>query len=185
MIVFDVEADNLLEDATKIHCLSYTADGSAPVSLVDYDDMRKLILSQRGLIGHNIIGYDVPLLEKLLGIEVKARLFDTLSMSWVLNYNRSKHGLDSFGEDFGIPKPVVTDWSNQNIHVYTHRCEEDVKINWALWQNLLKRFKFIYKDDRLLDKFFKYLQFKMSCAASAENIGWRLDKQLAKSSILY
>ena len=183
MIVFDVEADNLLEDATKIHCLSYTADGSAPVSLVDYDDMRKLILSQRGLIGHNIVGYDVPLLEKILGIQIKARLFDTLSMSWVLNYNRPKHGLDSFGEDFNIPKPVVTDWSNQDIQVYTHRCEEDVKINWALWQNLLQRFKFIYQDDKLLDKFFRYLQFKMSCAASAEQSGWRLDKKLAESSI--
>ena len=183
MIVFDVEADNLLEDATKIHCLSYTADGSTPVSLVDYDDMRKLILSQRGLIGHNIVGYDVPLLEKILGIQIKARLFDTLSMSWVLNYNRPKHGLDSFGEDFDIPKPVVTDWSNQDIQVYIHRCEEDVKINWALWQNLLQRFKFIYQDDKLLDKFFRYLQFKMSCAASAEQAGWRLDKQLAEASI--
>ena len=86
MIVFDVEADNLLEDATKIHCLSYTTDGSQPVTLFKYDDMRELILSQRGLVGHNIIAYDVPLLEKLLGIEIKARLFDTLSMSWVLNY---------------------------------------------------------------------------------------------------
>ena len=110
MIVFDVEADNLLEDATKIHCLSYTADGSSPVTLFKYDDMRKLLLSQQGLIGHNIIGYDIPLLEKLLGIKIKARLFDTLPMSWVLNYNRPKHGLDSFGEDFGIPKPVIDDW---------------------------------------------------------------------------
>ena len=183
MIVFDVEADNLLEDATKIHCLSYTTDGSQPVTLFKYDDMRELILSQRGLVGHNIIAYDVPLLEKLLGIEIKARLFDTLSMSWVLNYTRSKHGLESFGEDFDIPKPVVDDWSDQDIQVYAYRCEEDVKINWALWQDLLSRFKFIYKDDKLLDKFFRYLQFKMSCAATAENVGWRLDKQLAEDSI--
>ena len=183
MIVFDVEADDLLDDATKIHCLSYTADGSTPISLVDYDDMRKLILSQKGLIGHNIISYDVPLLEKILGIQVKARLFDTLPMSFVLNYNRGKHALATFGEDFGIHKPVVNDWSGEDIQVYIHRCEEDVKINWALWQNLLKRFKFIYQDDKLLDKFFRYLEFKMSCAASAEQTGWRLDKKLVESSI--
>ena len=78
---------------------------------------------------------------------------------------------------------MVDDWSEQDIQVYAHRCEEDVKINWALWQDLLSRFKFIYKDDKLLDKFFRYLQFKMSCAASAEQVGWRLDKQLAKASI--
>ena len=183
MIVFDVEADNLLEDATKIHCLSYTADGSSPTTLFKYDDMRKLLLSQQGLIGHNIIGYDIPLLEKLLGIKIKARLFDTLPMSWVLNYNRPKHGLDSFGEDFGIPKPVIDDWHNLTQEEYAHRCSEDVRINWALWCNLLKRFKFIYNDNMLLDKFFRYLEFKMRCASSAERVGWRLDKALAESSI--
>ena len=183
MIVFDVEADNLLEDATKIHCLSYTADGSSPTTLFKYDDMRKLLLSQQGLIGHNIIGYDIPLLEKLLGIKIKARLFDTLPMSWVLNYNRPKHGLDSFGEDFGIPKPVIDDWHNLTQEEYAHRCSEDVRINWALWCNLLKRFKFIYNDNILLDKFFRYLEFKMRCASSAERVGWRLDKALAESSI--
>ena len=96
MILFDVEADNLLEDATKIHCLSYTTDGSDYTTLFDYDEMRELVLSQRGLIGHNIIRYDIPLLEKILDIKITARLFDTLPMSWVLNYNRPRHGLESF-----------------------------------------------------------------------------------------
>ena len=81
MIVFDVEADNLLEDATKIHCLSYTSDGKNYNTLFYYQDMRDLILSQNGLIGHNIVRYDKPLLEKILGIRIKARLFDTLAMS--------------------------------------------------------------------------------------------------------
>jgi putative heme iron utilization protein len=36
MIVFDVEADNLLDDATKIHCLSYTSDGENYKTLFDY-----------------------------------------------------------------------------------------------------------------------------------------------------
>jgi DNA polymerase III alpha subunit (gram-positive type) len=106
MIVFDVEADNLLDDATKIHCLSYTSDGVNYDTLFDYNDMRDLIMSQAGLIGHNIVRYDAPLLEKLLGIKLEARLFDTLPMSWVINYNRPKHGLESFGEDFGVPKPL-------------------------------------------------------------------------------
>ena len=100
MIVFDVEANGLLDKATKIHCLSYTDDGREYKTLVDYSDMRNLLLAQPGLIGHNIIRYDIPLLEKILGIKIKAQLFDTLPMSWVLNYNRSKHGLESFGEDW-------------------------------------------------------------------------------------
>jgi hypothetical protein len=47
MIVFDVEADNLLDDATKIHCLSYTHDGITYQTIFDYQEMRDLILSQR------------------------------------------------------------------------------------------------------------------------------------------
>ena len=183
MIVFDVEADNLLDDATMIHCLSYTSDGMDYNTLYDYQDMRDLILSQRGLIGHNIVRYDVPLLEKILGIKIQARLFDTLPMSWVLNYNRPKHGLESFGEDFGVPKPVINDWQNLTREEYAHRCTEDVKINWLLWKDMLKRFMFIYKDKKELDKFFRYLEFKMDCAATAEQIGWKLDVGLATKCV--
>ncbi len=181
MIVFDVEADDLLEDATKIHCLSYTSDGQDYHTLFDYQDMRDLLLTQKGLIGHNIIRYDAPLLEKILGIKIKARLFDTLPMSWVLNYERRKHGLETFGVDFDIPKPEIDDWKNLSSEAYAHRCVEDVKINWLLWTNLLKRFLYVYADDKkLLDKFFKYLEFKMGCASAAEMSGWKLDVDLAK-----
>ena len=183
MIVFDVEANGLLDDATKIHCLSYTTDGVIYDTLFDYDGMRDLLLNEQGLIGHNIIRYDVPLLEKILDIRIKARLFDTLPMSWVLNYNRPKHGLESFGEDFGIPKPKIDDWQNLTQDDYRHRCVEDVKINWKLWQDMLKRFMFIYKSKPELDKFFRYLQFKMDCAAEAERVGWKLDVGLAKDCV--
>ena len=183
MIVFDVEANGLLDDATKIHCLSYTTDGVTYDTLFDYDGMKDLLLNQQGLIGHNIIRYDIPLLEKILGIKIEARLFDTLPMSWVLNYNRPKHGLESFGEDFGIPKPKIDDWNNLTQDDYRHRCVEDVKINWKLWQDVLKRFMFIYKSKTELDKFFRYLQFKMDCAASAERVGWKLDVGLAKDCV--
>ncbi len=181
MIVFDIETDGL--NPSKIHCLSYTRDGYEYKSITDYEDMRQLVLNERGLVGHNIVRYDVPVLERILGIKIKARLFDTLPMSWVMNYDRGKHGLEGFGEDFGIPKPVITDWSEQPVEVYIHRCEEDVKINWKLWRNLLKRFLFVYKDKKNLDKFFGYLSFKMNCAYVAEHVGWKLDVDLAESSI--
>ena len=69
------------------------------------------------------------------------------------------------------------------VSVYIHRCVEDVKINWKLWKNLLKRFMFVYKDKKNLDKFFGYLSFKMNCANAAERVGWKIDLQLAEDSI--
>ena len=185
MIVFDVEANGLLDKATKIHCLSYTSNGKDYKTIFDYSDMRDLILSQHGLVGHNIIRYDVPLIEKLLDIKIKSRLFDTLPMSWVLNYTRAgnKHNLEAFGEDFNIPKPKINDWNNLTQEEYAHRCTEDVKINWCLWQDLLKRFMFLYKSKSELDKFFRYLEFKMDCAATAEKVGWKLDIELAQKCV--
>ncbi len=44
MIIFDVESNGLLDDATKIHCLSYidTDREKDIITLYDYDDMRLL-----------------------------------------------------------------------------------------------------------------------------------------------
>ena len=104
----------------------------------DYDCMRDVLLSATGLVGHNIIRYDIPVLERLLDINVEARLFDTLPMSWVLNPTRPKHGLDSFYPDFGIPKLKIDDWENLSYGEYVNRCVNDVMITDALWINLLK-----------------------------------------------
>ena len=182
MIIFDAEADGLLDRATKIHCFSYL-DGDDMKTLHHYDDMRQLLTTTKGLVGHNIVRYDVPLLNKILGIKIKARLFDTLPMSWVLNPTRSKHGLDSFFLDFGIEKPKIDDWENLSQQDYTYRCEQDVRITKALWDNLLKRFLRLYKTKEKLDKFFRYLEFKMDCANEAEQQGWRLDLNLAESCV--
>jgi len=176
MAVFDVEADGLLEEATKLHVLSYQPLGSTEVhSVHHYDDMREFLTTEKVLIGHNIYRYDVPLLEKLLNIEIKAKLYDTLPMSWYLNTNRLKHGLDSFGDDYGIPKPKITDWEGLTREEYTHRCQEDVKINMALWNDLIKRLLFLYKDRTALEKFLGYLMFKMKCASTQEALGWPVD----------
>ena len=184
MILFDIETDGLLEDVTRIHCLSYTRDGSEVRTTDDYDYMRRILRREDGLIGHNIIRYDIPVLEKILGIKIKAQLFDTLPMSWVINFDRSRHGLEYFGDDYGIPKPEINDWRNLTLEEYTHRCEQDVKINWILWQDLLKKFMFLYKNNKAeLNRFFRYLSFKMDCARAAEMQGWRLDVSKAKSCI--
>lgn len=146
--------------------------------------MRSLLSGTTILIGHNICRFDIPVLEKILGIKIKAKLYDTLPMSWVMYPERQLHGLESFGEDFGIPKPEVTDWVGLTYEEYKHRCEEDVKINWQLWQNLIKRFKLVYGNDKqTMDKYFQYLTFKMRVAAMAEQAGWRIDKELVEKSI--
>ena len=183
MIIFDIETNGL--NPTKIHCLSYTYSEALNVkTLFDYDDMRNLLTEQSHITGHNIVRYDVPVLERLLGIELNCSYYDTLPMSWVMNTDRPKHGLASFGEDFGIPKPVIEDWKGLTQEEYAHRCEEDVKINYHLWQDLISKFRRVYKQDKLLlNKYLQYLTYKMQCAAEAEQQEWRLDVDLAEKCV--
>lgn len=149
-IVFDIEADNLLDSATKIHCLSYSDDAGHTVHTITEYSYIQTFLGTRPdaiLVGHHIIGYDIPMLEKFITkTKIKNQLIDTLALSWYLHENRPKHGLEYWGEDLGVEKPVITDWENLRLSDYIHRCEEDVKINCKLWFDVLKpRLQEIYK----------------------------------------
>lgn len=183
MKVFDIEADGLLDTITKIHCVSYTEDGKSYHTITKYPDMVAFFEKESLLIGHNIVRYDIRAVQKILGIKIKAKLYDTLAMSWVFAHDRSRHGLESWGETFGVPKPKIDNWENLTIEEYTHRCEEDVKINWRVWQWLIKKAKMIYDDREQLDKFLQYLTFKMETAAKAEDAGWKVDLELVQQCI--
>ena len=179
MTIFDIETDGF--NPTKIHCLSYIDGSGISQTLTDYDDMREFIRTTKVLVGHHIIGYDLPVLKKLLGVEPQGTIIDTLPLSWYLNFGRLKHGLESYGEEYGIPKPKIEDWSEQPLEVYVHRCEEDVKINLALWQDLERKLNRLYDGDYM--SVVRYLNFKMECLKKQEDLGWNLD--VDKAQVLY
>ena len=182
--VFDIETDGI--DATRMHCFSRCLeDGS---DMVTYRTLEEVVefLSQKDLtlVGHNIIRYDIPTIERLTGKKVKARLIDTLPISWYLETNRAKHGLESYGEDFGIPKPKIDDWENLTFEEYKHRCEEDVKINTILWKKQRMLLNQLYDgDDVTFVAFVAYLSFKMDCVREQEQVGVALDKELCQTTL--
>jgi DNA polymerase III alpha subunit (gram-positive type) len=147
--VADIEADELLDKATKIHVLSYKLVGGGQGSFPDYDRIRKFfqhhIDNKIPVVMHNGKGYDVPLVEKLLGMDLSnLMLIDSLPISWYLNTERNQHGLDSFFPDYGIAKPKIDDWTNLTYDEYKHRCEMDVEINSVLWEDFKGRLDQIY-----------------------------------------
>lgn len=180
MCVFDVEADSLAP--TKIHVISYW-DGEKAISLTDYRDMREWIKRQKLLIGHNIISFDVPAIERILDVKVKAKLVDTLYLSWYLYPERARHGLEWWGEDFGIPKPEVKDWENLPLEVYVHRCEEDVKINQRLWKKQSRYLEDLYKTSPAESlPIVSYLMFKADVAREQEERRWKLDVDFCQAA---
>lgn len=171
--VFDIEADGL--SPTKIHCLSVKSDKGLR-STSRYANMEVFFSDpSKVLIGHNIQRYDIPAVEKILGVEVKCKLVDTLALSWYLFPNRIIHGLASWGEDFGVPKPPIDDWDNLSVEEYIHRCEEDVKINHKLWQKCWSYLLRLYGDEEKAWRLIDYLTFKMDCARDQERLRWKLD----------
>lgn len=178
-MIFDIETDGLLDDLTKIHVMSYSPDGNKVYHTHDYDEMRRVLLEADKLIGHNIIRFDIPAVENVLNIKVKAMLVDTLALSWYLNHSKSKHGLQSYGEDYGIPKPQIEDWNNLTPEQYANRCDEDVKINSRLWRDLGYKLSKLYPNPIDRDKFIDYLSFKLDCAREQETLQWKLDVKKA------
>ena len=74
----DVEADALLEDATKLWCASFTELDPHMKELgsgvhTSYEDIGGLFSNpDHILLMHNGVAYDGPVVEKILGITVRA-----------------------------------------------------------------------------------------------------------------
>ena len=108
-LVYDIETDGL--DPTVIWCLvAIDADTGTTYKFSDYDsDLLSLAdglaLLERAdiLIGHNIIGYDNVMIERLHGLKLNSKkCYDTFVMSQTLRYKRGhKHGLAGWGEHLG------------------------------------------------------------------------------------
>ena len=174
--VWDTETNGLLDVLEKIHVISWQEVGTSEVYHThDYDEMKEFINNADVLIAHNQIRFDIPAVEKVLGIKVKARLIDTLALSWYLNHDRLKHGLEGYGVEYGVPKPVVTDWNSLTPEDYAHRCIEDVKINSRLWRDLDIKLNRLYPEQQDKDRLIDYLTFKMDCAREQETLRWKLD----------
>lgn len=171
--VFDIETDGL--SPTKIHCLSATA-GKGIRSTTSYATIRKFATSGNILVGHNIARYDIPAIEKIVGVDLSKVVFiDTLFLSWYLEPERLSHSLESYGEEMGMPKVQIDDWENLSTEDYIRRCTRDVEINKRLFDRQLAHLKKIYGDDAGVQKLITYLMFKAKCAVMQEKQRWKLD----------
>lgn len=185
----DIETNGLLDTVTKIHCLSYKDidnENSSIKSLVDYTEIKHFLQQENLTIcGHNIVRYDIPVLEKLLDIKIKAKLIDSLALSWYLYPTRINHGLEYWGDDLGVKKPIILDWNNLNIEDYIHRCESDVEINSLLFSKQLNYLTQLYNNDTTqIDNLINYLVFKLDCAKEQEEVGCKVDRELINNSLI-
>jgi hypothetical protein len=185
--IIDIEADALKDKVTKIYCLSYIIYDTESKeilergSITNYLQIAIFILKQSIIVGHNIILYDIPVMEKILNIKIDALLIDTLGLSWYLYPKRDTHGLESWGNHFNIIKPIITDWTNLSIETYVNRCEIDTDINFSLFVEQLEYLFQLYGDNYL--SIIKYLSFKLDCIKEQEEEYIKIDLDLVNRSL--
>ena len=131
-LIVDIETDSL--DATKIWCAvtKEYPDGEEKVWIrPDEKDTSLFVsyLSRFHLVGHNILGFDAPVLNRFCkaGIDYR-RCIDTLVLSRLSNsWNRSGHSLEAWGERLGFRKIVFDDFSKLSVEMIEY-CKQDVRL---------------------------------------------------------
>ena len=139
-IVFDIEANGLKPD--KIWCIVAKPVGEAVVSFGPdkIEEGIAFLKSADVLIGHNILGFDIPVINNLYGINLKTCLIkDTLVMSRLFNPVRENgHSLKTWGYIVGFPKnEQPEDWDSFSQDMLKY-CQQDVILNEKVYQRLLK-----------------------------------------------
>ena len=79
-------------------------------------------------IGHNYLGYDYPVLNKLLGFQHSIlSCYDTLVLSKLIDYPRKGHSIENYGAEFQLEKTKYSDWSKYSKEMEDY-CIRDVDI---------------------------------------------------------
>ena len=130
-VYLDIEANGLNPDTiwcvvTKDNCK--TREGTTIVH-TSPDTLQDALRGRMSVVGHNLIGYDLPVLKSLWGVSVESeRVIDTLVLSRLSNPSREGgHSLRSWGERLSFPKGDYSDWSQLTQEMIDY-CIQDVTV---------------------------------------------------------
>ena len=162
MIIFDLETNGLLAAATKIHCgVTYDTETKEYIRYTP-DEIPLLINDLRAadtIAAHNAIGFDVPVIKKLYGVDLhkECAIVDTIIWSKIAYYNlididsrsarvpprmKGSHSLKAWGYRLGNYKGEYGEqagaWETFNEDMLEY-CEQDVKVTVSLYEKLLTK----------------------------------------------
>jgi DNA polymerase-1 len=149
--ILDIETDDL--KATKVWCVvaenlldgrvvSFSSDSFASLACF-LDDTSHVF------VGHNLLSFDAPTLNRLLGTSIsRNRIVDTLVLSYLYNPKLpGGHSLEAWGKRLKQPKAEFNDFSRFSPEMLEY-CKQDVKVTKELYLRLTERmrqFKFTEK----------------------------------------
>lgn len=157
-LVFDLESNGLYDAVTTIHCIvihditakqTFTYGPDRITAAVDH------LATADVLIGHNVIFYDIPVLQKLHSFVSKSRIIDTLictRLIWpkeklydldleqypqVPKNLRGSASLKAWGWRLADHKIDFKDFSEYSEEMLEY-CIQDVNVTTKLWEHITK-----------------------------------------------
>ena len=142
-LIFDIETDSL--KPTKIWCMvAQDSDSGSIYKFAPHqlESGLELLKSADKLIGHNILGFDIPVIKKLLGVDLSNKiLVDTLVLSRLFNPVREGgHSLAMWGYRLKYPKDNFEEFETYSPKMLSY-CLKDVQINKLVLEALKKESK--------------------------------------------
>ena len=140
-LVFDIETDDL--KATKLWCIvAQDLDSNEIFRFAPHqiESGLELLKSADALIGHNIIGFDIPVIKQLTGVDLSnKKLIDTLVLSRLFNPVREGgHSLEMWGYKLNYNKIEFEDYSRYSKEMMQY-CVRDVQLNTQVYHRLIQQ----------------------------------------------
>ena len=166
-LLFDLESTGLLRRGSQIHCIVARDLSQADKPLVwdvPRNDVAEGIERLRNadvLIGHNIIGYDIPLIKEAYDFDYQGQAIDTLVLSRLFyphiadrDHERrpygmpqklyGRHSLEAWGHRLKCYKGDYSSsgagWETYSPEMLNY-CIQDTEVTVKLYELLLRRMK--------------------------------------------
>ena len=158
-LVFDLESDGLYDKVTKVHCIVIHDIGSNQTFSYGPDciaDAIAHLATADVLIGHNIIFYDIPVLNKLYSFTTTSEIIDTLICTRLIWPKEKLYELDleqypevppnlrgsaslkTWGWRLADHKIEFKDFSEYSSEMLAY-CKQDVAVTTKLWDHIAKQ----------------------------------------------
>ena len=178
-VYFDCETNELLRHVSRMWLLyAIDLDTGEKRYFLEGDHRWMSLLDGADLVvGHNITGFDLPMLRKLFGYRLKkhTKRIDTAIMSRVLNWKRFggdvRHSLESWGLALGFEKLPSPDFSCYSPQMLTYG-ERDCELGIMVFNVVMGEFAALKEKNPIIATYLRCEHAVADWSAEAELQGW-------------